>query len=74
MRSSLLLEDRGRRVDEDVRDAPVRVEEGEPTRSKIRSGAVAALVRRGLAVRSVSPEQSTLEDVFIELTSPEEAE
>jgi ABC-2 type transport system ATP-binding protein len=32
---------------------------------------VAALVNAGLAVRSVAPEQSTLEDVFAELTSEE---
>jgi ABC-2 type transport system ATP-binding protein len=36
--------------------------------------AVAAIVAAGLAVRSVAPEQSTLEDVFTELTAPEEAE
>jgi len=34
--------------------------------------AVAALVAAGLAVRSVSPEQSTLEDVFAELTEEKE--
>jgi ABC-2 type transport system ATP-binding protein len=36
--------------------------------------AVAALVGAGLAVRSVLPEQSTLEDVFAELTSTSEPE
>ena len=35
--------------------------------------AVAALVAAGLAVRSVAPEQSTLEDVFAELTQEAEA-
>jgi ABC-2 type transport system ATP-binding protein len=34
--------------------------------------AVAALVGAGLAVRSAAPEQSTLEDVFAELTEPRE--
>jgi len=35
---------------------------------------VAALIAAGLGVRSVAPEQSTLEDVFAELTSEEAAE
>ncbi len=35
---------------------------------------VAALVGAGLAVRSVAPEQSTLEDVFAELTQTQEAD
>ena len=39
--------------------------------------AVAALVGAGLAIRSAAPEQSTLEDVFAELTAqgePDERE